>query len=187
MNVENLEVLQEALARLKENDPNDWSVRCLETRLEELKAESAEETMEEAEADVDDRLEALETETMRMHNHLLTLRDRLEQLETQAEAVCVPDSPETECVPEIKISPQREDARMKGFLAGLSLAWLAAALGVFIILAGWKTLCWSAELLGLTAPVLLSLLLLFALALLLQKRAKAVTAWFLKLLDTKST
>lgn len=165
----------------------------------------------------EERLETLEIESVRMHNLLMFLRDRLDTLEEEKEPqqvskqaadsvppkarkapAPVPKKPKKTPLPVFDEEPEdwyevfgeeretrrKQKNRMNGFLVGVALSWVVVALGVFSLLLGWRMLNWSAEILGVSVSILVSLMMLFLLALLLQQKAKNIIQWLLDLLDS---
>jgi len=121
---------------------------------------------------LEDRLEALEEEHIRLHNGLITLRDRLNGLEKREE-----ERPRQEGGAERRRQGRR--GRVMGFVAGLALAWMITALAGGGLLLGWRAVQWTAGVLDIPPLLLVGLMTLLLLGSLLLKESKTVTDWFL--------
>jgi len=153
-------------------------IRRLEELLEAASLGNAAESEPASDADASplsgERLMEAELELNQLREQLKLLRQQLEDLEQDADDDILYPPPR-------KHRQAKQEVQYKGFLSGLVLAWFVVSLGAFAVLLSWKMLTWSADLLNLSVPVLVSFLLLFALSLLLQAKAKDIVDWILNL------
>lgn len=120
----------------------------------------------------------LESELGQLREQMEFLRAQLEQLEEDAAEEIWAAPPFAS-----RKTKARREVQYKGFLSGLVLSWFVVALGAFAVLLSWKMLTWSADLLNMPVPVLVSFLLLFALSFLLQSKGKEIVGRILDLIS----
>ena len=128
------------------------------------------EEQETKETDVtEERLELMESYLKKLYGDMLALEYRMGKLE---------EPPKEE-----KSPPQGGNPKSRAFLGGVAAAWVMVSLGALGLLAAWRCLGWMAAELNIPVTVLLSLVLLFALALQLQSKGAALAAWLAKWME----
>ena len=120
-----------------------------------------------------ERLDQLEEENIRLHNGLITLRDRLVAMEQRER-----ERPRQEARTERLRQGRR--GRVMGFLAGTALAWMVTALVCGGLLLGWRAIQWTAELLNISPLMMVGLMTLLLLGSLLLKENQTIADWFLE-------